>query len=296
MLVALLSIFCFTSIAAAQTLSSNVDENSPKLPGWFERTRIGFETGKDQKPRYYFETLVPLYQDGDYQNTFFFAPRINHSRTTVDYGTYNLGLGYRRLMLDNQLLLGLNTFWDARTNHEHYRMGFGSEIFYKLIEFRFNSYVAMSPTRQVKEDSAYKYYEKAVSGLDSELGLPVPYANWIKLYGGMYWYDYTKFDNKTGWKARLNLSPNSLISTNFIVFDDNKGDASYRFDVHMAVPFGGYADPNMWKVNWVSDRAYPDVDQTSKVLNRVEREYEIEVEKWKESKTSLAVIEIKRGN
>ncbi|NLO90953.1 MAG: hypothetical protein GX410_03010 [Elusimicrobia bacterium] len=268
-------------------------------PAWLQRTHFGLDSGKDQKPRYYFETVQPLYQDDDMKNTVFIQPRLNKSNANASYGTYNLGFGIRRLMLDNNMLLGLNSFWDARTNHEHYRMGFGAEAFYKLIEFRANSYIAMSPTRQVSQDSTYEYYEKAVSGFDLEAGLPVPYMNWVSLYGGMYWFDYQKSDNKTGWTARMQVSPLKFLTANAVAYDDNKGSASYRIDTYVSIPFDfhGFAIGKDSVKAGISDEAWPgQFDHSSKVLDRVERQYDIEVEKWAVNKATRATIEIRRGN
>ncbi|HOX22942.1 MAG TPA: inverse autotransporter beta domain-containing protein, partial [Elusimicrobiales bacterium] len=273
--------------------------SSVQLPNWLQRTKFGLDVGKEQKPRYYFETVQPLYQEDDLKNTIFIAPRLNKSNANVSYGTYNIGFGWRRLMLDNNMLLGLNSFWDARTNHEHYRMGFGAEAFYKLLEFRANSYVAMSPQRLVSQSGVYDMYERAVSGFDLEAGIPVPYVNWVNIYGGMYWYDYRKSDNKTGWTARAQFNPLKFLTSNFIAFDDNKGKTSYRVDTYFSIPFDfdGFSVGKDSVNVGISDEAWPGQhDQSGKVLNRVERQYDIEVEKWAVNRVTRAIIEIKRGN
>ena len=304
LLASLLSAVLMPSVGYSQDnqIASPMKAEQPaavQLPGWLQRTKFGLDVGKEQKPRYYFETLQPLYQDDDMQNTLFIAPRINKSNASVSYGTYNIGLGFRRLMLDNAMLLGLNTFWDARTNHEHYRMGFGAEAFYKLLEFRANSYLAMSPQRLVSQSGVYDTYERAVSGFDMEAGVPVPYMNWVNLYGGMYWYDYRKSDNKTGWTARAQIKPLKYLTSNFTAFDDNKGSASYRIDTYFSIPFdsNGFAFGKDSVNVGISEAAWPGRhDQSGKLLDRVERQYDIEVEKWAVNRVTGATIEIKRGN
>lgn len=288
----ILLLVAFVAFICVNFCYSSDDET--KIPDWLKRIYFGVEVGTGQKPRIYFETVQPLYQDLDKQNTFFIHPRY---LLESEESTYNLGLGYRRLFKDNSALIGANTYFDFEDDDKHYRIGFGLETFINQIEFRANSYIGLSPQRLVNETSTGKIYEKAVDGFDGEIGLPFPYMNWVKLYAGGYWYNYEKFSNKEGWKIRTEMKPFTFQTINFIVYDDNKGDTAYRVDIRVTIPFETFYGKTKDKICNIgfSNVAYPEkADHSSRVLDRVEREYKIEVEKW--LKTATATIEIKRGN
>lgn len=279
-------------------LCSSEEGGSGETPEWLKRIDFGIEVETHQKPRGYFETVQPLYQDLDKQNTFFIQPRCSWEDKEA---TYNLGLGYRRLLYDNSVLIGVNSFFDYEDNykrsHDHYRVGAGLEAFIKQIELRGNSYIGLSPRVLVEESLTTRIYEKAVDGFDAEIGLPIPYMNWIKLYGGGYWYNYELFSNKEGWKVRTEIKPFKYTTLNFIAYDDNKGPAEFRTDARVTIPFEFFygEDPGKLCNIGFSKEAYPEkVDHSSRVLDRVEREYKIEVEKWAVSKTGGAILEVGR--
>lgn len=269
------------------------------VPDWLERTHYGVDFGTDQKPRMYFETVQPLYQDEDKQNTIFIQPRLTYLND--DFAS-NLGVGYRRLLADNSVLLGGNIFFDYENEHRHYRTGIGLEGFFNRLESRMNTYFALSQSKVTKVVGASTYYERAVDGLDWELGGPTPFLNWIKVYGGGYWYDYKRFDNKSGWRGRAEFTPLSFLTVNFLVYDDNKGEVAYRADARVSLAFGGDLkklkeegeEESVVKVG-IDDKPFEGkVDHSDRTLDRVEREHKIELEKWAE--TVNATIEIRRGN
>src|SRR5262249_50286013 len=137
-------------------------------------------------PKFYVETVLPIKQTDDKERTLF-----THDRISSD-GDGNVllngGLGYRRLLFDDNLLAGANTFFDYQSLHNHYRLGMGLELKTKTLEALANYYHALSPRRQIRSSFFNTFYEKAVDGFDLELGGPVPYLPWLKLFGG-----YTRF-------------------------------------------------------------------------------------------------------
>ena len=132
--------------------------------------------------------VVPLSDPKDIKNTFFMQDSVYHNdnRTTV-----NLGLGYRRLEMDNKLLLGVNAFYDHEFPYDHGRTSIGLEARTTIGEVNFNQYFATTGWKTAKGSNQ----EHALGGTDLEVGLPLPYMNWAKLYGrGFIWYgeDNTK--------------------------------------------------------------------------------------------------------
>ncbi|MFC1509594.1 inverse autotransporter beta domain-containing protein [Candidatus Omnitrophota bacterium] len=252
-----------------------------ETPEWLKRIDVGVDAGDDRKPTGYFETVQPLYQDYYKERTLFIHPRYSYRDGDA---TYNLGLGYRKLLENNSILLGGNTYFDFNDAHQHYRIGFGLETFINQIELRGNSYFGLSPVRLLNETDTTKTYEEAADGFDCEIGLPLPHMNWVKLFAGGEWYRYHRFSDKTGWNVRTEVKPFKFQTINLIVYDDNKGDISYRVDARMTIPFGAGGDDGKMCNIGISEEAYPDkADHSDKVLKRVEREYEIEVEKWNDT-------------
>ncbi|MFC1624205.1 inverse autotransporter beta domain-containing protein [Candidatus Omnitrophota bacterium] len=256
--------------------SSYGDDGS--TPEWVKRLTLGASGGEDRKPRVYFETVQPLYQDPDKERTFFIHPRYSYNDGDA---AYNLGFGYRRLLNNNSILLGGNTYFDFEDDDNHYRIGFGLEAFINQIEMRANSYIGLSPVRLIEETPTSQIYEEAVDGFDGEIGLPLPHMNWIKLFAGANWYHYYKSNNQEGWSLRTEVKPFKFQTVNVILYDDNKGETSYRVDARVTIPFGvGDRNEKLSNIG-ISEEAYPEkADHSDKVLERVEREYDIQVEKW----------------
>lgn len=266
-------------------------ESEYEIPEWLKRVSYGVNIESDQKPRTYIETVQPLYQSLDKIDTFF-----THDRISIqdERGTYSAGLGYRRLMFDDNLLAGINTFFDYQDLHRHYRQGLGLEAITKRLEARMNSYFGLSPKRIVQETTASTTYEKAVDGYDIELGGPVPFMPWLKLFGSYYYYDYKKFKDMEGGKFRAEIKPFKFITVNYEIFDDNKGDREQRVDTRFNLAFDDFTPRSILSAFKLAKEPYPDVDLKERTLDRVERNFTIQVEKWKE--VGNAVVEIKRGN
>jgi hypothetical protein len=238
----------------------------------------------------YIETVQPLYQDFDKSNTVF-----THGRMTFqdERGTYSLGFGYRRL-LSEELLAGANTFFDFQDLNKHYRAGFGLEAIGKKLEGRLNTYFGLSPTRKIWETATAAQYEKVVDGFDMELGGPIPYLPWLKLFGSYYYYDFKKFSDMDGWKIRGEIKPVECLTVNLEVYDDNKGDTEYRVDGRINLAFNDFTLGSLLSAFKLAREPYPEVDLRERTLDRVERNFNIQVEKWVEGAT--ATIEIRRGD
>lgn len=276
------------------------DQDKPKkdeekfgseIPDWLKRTNYGISVETHQKPRYYLETVQPLYQTMDKTHTFFTHDRISIQN---ERGTYSAGLGYRRLLFNDGLLAGINTFFDYQDLHRHYRQGLGIEAIGKRLEARLNSYFGLSPKRIVQETSASTTYEKAVDGYDIELGGPVPYLPWLKLFGSYYYYDYKKFKDMGGGKFRAEIKPFEFIVINLETYNDNKGGAESSIDCRLNLAVDDFTPRSILSAFKLAKEPYPATDLTKRTLDRVERNFVIQVEKWKE--TGNGIIEIKRGN
>jgi len=259
-----------------------------KRPDWLKRVEISAKYETDKHPIFYFQTVQPLYQSEDKINTLFIQPRIS---LKADDLTYSVGVGYRKIFNEN-LLLGINIFGDYQDLHEHGRIGVGFEALGQIFETRMNTYFGITSKRIVEDSSTSTTYEKVADGVDFEIGTPLPYLPWLKIYGSGFWYDFDKFSDKYGWKTRLEAKLNDILTLEFYTWDDNKGEQEYGGRVRINLAFDTLSD--FKKLFTLSKESFPKKDLTKQTLIPVERNFDIVVEKWNES--AGMTIEIGRGN
>src|SRR3990167_2633552 len=78
-----------------------------KLSGWLSRTDITYAVDESNKPVAGVETIQPFYLDA--WHTVFWQGRFSYNNTSP---TANLGLGYRYLTDNKNLMFGVNAFYD----------------------------------------------------------------------------------------------------------------------------------------------------------------------------------------
>ncbi len=257
-----------------------------ETPEWLKRVELSIQYETDQTPTLYFQMVQPLRSGVD--DVWFYQPRISLSG---DRFTYNLGIGYRRLVNDD-LLLGVNMFGDYEDTHEHGRIGFGLEALTQVLEARLNTYFRLTDTRKVSDTDSSTVYERVANGADFEVGSPVPYLPWLKVYASGFWYDFSRFSDKKGWKVRAEAKLNNSVCLEFYTWDDNKGEQEYGGRLRFFTKFDTLSD---FKDAFRPSREpFPKKDLHKELLIPVERNYDIVVEKW--SETSSVTVEIARGN
>jgi hypothetical protein len=247
------------------------------IPDWLKRVELSTQYESDKHPTFYFQTVQPLYQSIDKTDVFFYQPRVSLKAGDL---TYNLGVGYRRLVNEN-LLLGVNLFGDYEDLHQHGRLGVGFEALGQILEARLNGYVGITTKRVVEESGTSATYERVADGLDFELGAPIPYLPWLKFYTSGFWYDFDKFSDKKGWETRLEAKLNEAVLLEFYAWDDNKGEREYGGRLRFNLAFDRLVD--FRDVFILADEPFPEKDLTEQILIPVERNFDIEVEKWTES-------------
>ena len=143
-------------------------------------TEISITGAEELKPQWEILTVQPLRDDGE--NITFFQGSL--LRWDGDRDTINLGLGQRKLLLNNNILVGLNAFYDHEFTVDHSRLGLGGEFLTSVGEFRVNNYFANSNQR-LKAGNA----EEAMSGSEYEFGTHVPYIPKLKVFGKKFNWD-----------------------------------------------------------------------------------------------------------
>jgi len=177
--------------------------------------------------------------------------------------------------------------------HQHYRQGIGLELIGKLLEFRANSYIRLSPKRTIEEIGGKLIQEQVADGFDTEIGGPIPYLPWLKIFGSYYRYDFRKFSDMLGWKVRGEIKPFDFLTFNLETYDDNKGEQEYSMDTRFNLAVHDFTLKSILSAFKLSKEPYPALDLTKRTLDRVERNFKIIVEKWAQAG---GVVEIKRGN
>jgi adhesin/invasin len=210
--------------------------------------------------------VAPLSDPKDVKNTFFTQDSIYHKdgRTTV-----NLGLGYRRLEMDNKLMLGINAFYDHEFPYNNTRTSIGLEARTTVGEVNFNQYWGVSSWK----NAANSYQEKSLGGTDLELGVPLPYMNWAKAYGrGFIWYGVDGANDLKGTDVSLRAAPPIL--PGLAIEGGRRSYAGSTPDENFLRISYNLMDMNAAKPSqpWFSERAYQLSSMEDRRYDKVRRE------------------------
>jgi adhesin/invasin len=210
--------------------------------------------------------VAPLSDPKDVKNTFFTQDSIYHKdgRTTV-----NLGLGYRRLEMDNKLMLGINGFYDHEFPYDNSRTSIGLEARTTVGELNFNQYWGMSGWK----NAANSLQEKSLGGTDIELGVPLPYMNWAKVYGrGFIWRGVDGANDLKGTdlslRAQVPILPGLALEGGRRTYTDSTPDENFlRISYNLA-------DMSAFKSSqpWFSEKAYSLDSMENRRYDKVRRE------------------------
>jgi adhesin/invasin len=216
--------------------------------------------------------VAPLSDPKDVKNTFFTQDSIYHKdgRTTV-----NLGLGYRRLEMDNKLMLGINAFYDHEFPYNNTRTSIGLEARTTVGEVNFNQYWGVSSWK----NAANSYQEKSLGGTDLELGVPLPYMNWAKAYGrGFIWYGVDGANDLKGTdvslRAQVPILPGLAIEGGRRTYagstpDENFLRISYNLiDMNTAKPSQPWFSERAYQLSSMEDRRYDKVRRENLIVKQ----------------------------
>ncbi len=202
-----LLLIAVTNVSAGEALNNVIDqsldratshlnksaENSTRnyLSNYFPTVEVQIDLINRESPSTGILVVVPLSNPNDLVNTFFNQSSIYHhdNRTTI-----NIGLGYRRLMFGNKLLIGTNFFYDHEFPYHHKRYSAGLEMRTSVGQINYNQYFHGSSWKTGKSG----VLERALSGSDLEIGIPIPYMNWATIFVKQFRWDAVDnvFDKK----------------------------------------------------------------------------------------------------
>ena len=221
------------------------------LEKYFPTVEVSFETKEGSKPTTGILFVAPLSDSEDIKNTLFTQVSTFY---TDNRATLNFGLGYRRLVSDNTLMLGLNAFYDHEFHYDHGRYSVGLEARTTVGEVNANMYQATTKWKTGK----HGLQERALDGWDIEAGLPLPYMNWATVFIKRYkWDGVDGGKDAKGYDAQLRayvpILPGLEIQAGR-TFKDGVKDSNYITAIFNVTEF--FSSKPKQQVQWFSDTAY----------------------------------------
>ena len=210
----------------------------------------------------------------DIKNTWFTqgSAFVNAGRATL-----NLGLGYRRLMADDKLLLGVNSFYDHEFPYRHGRASLGLEARTTVGEINANRYWATTGWQAGDNDMK----EHAMGGVDIEIGIPLPYMNWATFYAKAFkFYSETpgvkdSIGNVLSFRAEVPVIPGFTIEAGQTQYSSDETTNNFvklEYDLIQAFKkektplFTNYA----YKVASMSDQRLKKVRRENKIYKQMQ--------------------------
>ena len=188
----------------------------------FQNTEVSITGMEDAKPQWEILTVQPIRDVGD-DVTFFQGSLL---RWDGDRDTINLGLGQRKFLLDKNILIGANAFYDHEFDVNHSRLGWGAEMLTSVGEARYNEYYHNSKTKKNQDRGGAS--EAAMDGRDYEIGTHMPYIPAWKFYAKYFEWDYGSVDNNGfTYTTEFNTPYGFTISAGFTKYDNSKDEQPF---------------------------------------------------------------------
>ena len=148
----------------------------------FPTSEVSLSSGTTNEVTGSILVVKPLSDINDNENILFTQGSLFLSDNSRE--TLNLGIGKRRLLNDDTLLIGANLFYDHELDYDHQRASVGIEAISSVGSFRLNQYYGLSGWTTGLDN----VQEKALNGQDIEVGAPLPYLPWTNFsYRAFNW-------------------------------------------------------------------------------------------------------------
>jgi len=194
-------LFAFSTNAADIT-NKFVNNFSEYLNGtlgeMFPTAEVSLSSGSTNEVSGSILVVKPLSDINDNENILFTQASLFLSDNSRE--TLNLGIGKRKLINDDTLLIGANLFYDHELDYDHQRASVGLEAISSVGSLRLNQYYGLSG----KEKGFNDVNEEALDGQDMEVGAPLPYLPWTNLsYRSFEWKGVDGTDDQKGDEISL---------------------------------------------------------------------------------------------
>ena len=193
--------------------------------------------------------------------------------------TINIGFGTRKLLNNNTLMLGANTFYDHQLTESHERFGVGAEAISSIFDVRGNYYDAISGRRTNSES----VIERAMDGWDLRGDYHLPIEPEVNLFISAFEFknpeaasNFREKGNKFGLDAKVG---NFAIEGGYM--NDNQDKDAYFGSIKYVVKFGSDKQEKLCAGQLIKDciakKTFEDV--SDKLYQPVKRENKIRVVK-----------------
>lgn len=261
-----------------KSLLPSSDANTGKYD-WLRRTEFDAGFLQRGKPQQSILTVQPLFQSLDKSDTVFVQASVFHYAMFGEYRwTGNLGVGYRRLLANNSVLLGFNSFYDREFTNLHQRTSVGGEAKWGPLDWNINRYEALSGDRAVNGD-----VEKALGGWDTQIGTQVPFLPWASVYVRYFrWEANIATGDTTGpeYSTEMRLAPGLSFKLSHSSYDfsnyNSRGQNTVVLQLQLA---GGTNKPTLLTGPVVARSIFDVRDLSDHTLDKVRRENRIIVER-----------------
>jgi adhesin/invasin len=171
--------------------------------------------------------------------------------------------------MDNKLLLGINGFYDYEFPYGNTRTSIGLEARTTVGELNFNQYWGMSGWK----NAANSLQEKSLGGTDIEVGVPLPFMNWAKVYGrGFIWYGVDGANDLKGTdislRAQVPILPGLALEGGRRTYTDSTPDENFLRISYNLADMGAFKSSQPW----FSEKAYSLDSMENRRYDKVRRE------------------------
>ena len=260
-------LYLFLTRMVYADVSKNVSEYVSNLIPGNGHTEVSIDLRENNKPDYSIlgvREILELDSGNIFTQFSLFNTEQNNSERIIG----NLGIGSRKLLNSDTLMIGMNAFIDQDFNESHKRGSFGFEVRNSVLDFNGNMYRSLQDTTK----------EIILDGWDYRLAGQVPYVHWSKLFINGYEWDGVLREDIKGMKigSEMVLTPISILE---LAYDD-KDKKGLEDEWYAKIQFI-YPPKNNGPtaLDGISDLAWKEnKDMSGELLSKVQRNNKIMIE------------------
>jgi hypothetical protein len=260
-------LYLFLTSMVYADVSKNVSEYVSNLIPGNGHTEFSIDLRENNKPDYSIlgvREILELDSGNIFTQFSLFNTEQNNSERIIG----NLGIGSRKLLNSDTLMIGMNAFIDQDFNESHKRGSFGFEVRNSVLDFNGNMYRSLQDTTK----------EIILDGWDYRLAGQVPYVHWSKLFINGYEWDGVLREDIKGMKigSEMVLTPISILE---LAYDD-KDKKGLEDEWYAKIQFI-YPPKNNGPtaLDGISDLAWKEnKDMSGELLSKVQRNNKIMIE------------------
>ena len=260
-------LYLFLTNMVYADVSKNVSEYVSNLIPGNGHTEVSIDLRENNKPDYSIlgvREILELDSGNIFTQFSLFNTEQNNSERIIG----NLGIGSRKLLNSDTLMIGMNAFIDQDFNESHRRGSFGVEVRNSVLDFNGNMYRSLQDTTK----------EIILDGWDYRLAGQVPYVHWSKLFINGYEWDGVLREDIKGMKigSEMVLTPISILE---LAYDD-KDKKGLEDEWYAKIQFI-YPPKNNGPtaLDGISDLAWKEnKDMSGELLSKVQRNNKIMIE------------------